>query len=466
MVKSRAREQDSLVAIRGMRVTMANTWKWCLLLAFFAFDFFQVLLISMTRLETSVSHWGVPFTIRIEGALESAVLIIAMTFLVRIVYLVYSVRKLFGASQMQLIYDRGEKKEIDSTILSGEITTADIVKITLEIAAKFKVRVDKIYISRTPLPNAYTIDTVPLPFIRRSYIVVNSNIIDVLSIEEIKAVIAHEIGHISASDSTLKLIFTGAGMYLHLAYLYLYIRIIISAAQAFFENFEIILALQRLSFLAFTYVFVWIVSNISMFLLYRANRQSELLADIHGAEMVGKETMINMLVKLGQRFSCIDTIYNEVTWLEKLENPEIEKPDRKFLLSIINKFPAKELDERKAMEMAPELYIRNKLANFEKYYNFKIEADVEESIKRAAKELFEKRMTFLEKVEERKVVDWRDSDINRNFNLEKEEIDHFVKELKDNPERFLFETEILKDKKNVFMNHPNFRERILNIYDF
>ena len=75
-------------------------------------------------------------------------------------------------------------------------------------------------------------------------------------------------------------------------------------------------------------------------------------------------------------------------------------------------------------------------------------------------------MEFLEKEEERDVVDWRKSDINRNFNLEKEEIDHFVKELKDNPERFLFETEILRDKKNVFMNHPNFRERILNIYDF
>ena len=102
----------------------------------------------------------------------------------------------------------------------------------------------------------------------------------------------------------------------------LYIRIILSAAQAFFESFDVILALQRLSFLAFTYVFVWIVSNISMFMLSRANRQSELLADIHGAEMVGKETMINMLVKLGQRFSCIETIYNEVTWLEKLENPE------------------------------------------------------------------------------------------------------------------------------------------------
>jgi Zn-dependent protease with chaperone function len=344
-----------------------------------------------------------------------------------------------------------------------------LVNMTLEVAKHSGVNVDRIYISKTPVPNAFTIDTLPIPIIRRSYIVINSNIIDVLSFEEIKAVIAHEIGHISASDSTIKLIFTGPGLYLHLAYLYLYLYIIYLAAQAFFDGFNIILSLQRLSFLAFAYLFVWIVSNISIFFLYRANRQSEILADIHGAEIVGKITYINMLIKLGQRYSCIETLYNEITWLEKIENPDSEKVDRKFLLSVVESFPRTELDERKARKMAPELYLKKKLDNLKRYYHLDIQdPNVEQWIEAAAEELMKRRLQILEEkmAEKEEPIDWRESDTDKNQILDEEEIDHFVKSMRRNPTKFLFKAEVLKDKKNVFMNHPNFKDRILNVYEY
>ncbi|MFW9992958.1 MAG: M48 family metallopeptidase [Candidatus Odinarchaeota archaeon] len=452
---------------------LAIAWKWILLLLFFTFDFLQVLLISMTRLEPESSLWGTPFRITFEGALDTAVFIIILTFLIRTVFLLNSVRRLFSNTAMLLVYHhrRGllvdTEKDVETQKLFTRLSPERLVNMTLEIAKISGVNVDRIYISKTPVPNAFTIDTFPIPFIRRSYIVINSNVIDVLSLEEIKAVIAHEIGHISASDSTIKLIFTGPGLYLHLAYLYIYIRIIISAARAFFEDFDIILSLQRLSFLAFTYLFVWIVSNISMFFLNRASRQSELLADVHGAEIVGKEPYINMLIKLGQRYSCIETLYNEITWLEKLENPDLEKIDRKLLLSIVESFPQTELDEKKARMMAPELFLRKKLENMERYYNFSIpDPGAEKWIKKAADELLDKRIKELEQETRGEIVDWRESDIDQNQNLEKEEIDNFVKILKTNPDKFLFKAELLKDKKNVFMNHPNFKDRILNIYEY
>ena len=111
--------------------------------------------------------------------------------------------------------------------------------------------------------------------------------------------------------------------------------------------------------------------------------------------------------------------------------------------------------------------LRKKLEDLEKHYNFRIpDPGAEEWIKTAANDLLARRIQFLKQEMEEEIVDWRESDIDSNQNLDKEEIDNFVEILKKNPDKFLFKAELLKDKKNVLMNHPNFKDRILNIYEY
>ena len=58
-------------------------------------------------------------------------------------------------------------------------------------------------------------------------------------------------------------------------------------------------------------------------------------------------------------------------------------------------------------------------------------------------------------------INWRDFDINLDFNLDNEEIKQFVYALEKNP-NMLFKSENYETKPNK--NHPSFRSRILFVF--
>ena len=72
-----------------------------------------------------------------------------------------------------------------------------IVEWTQEVAQKCKVSVRTIYLMKSPIPNAFTFS---LPGIG-STVAVHSNLLDILQPDEVKAILAHEVGHISNRDS-------------------------------------------------------------------------------------------------------------------------------------------------------------------------------------------------------------------------------------------------------------------------
>lgn len=91
-------------------------------------------------------------------------------------------------------------KNITEDLLHG-INMVSKVKITkkqlpilhallVDVCSELQIEEPEFYLEMNPLPNAYTYgDTKP-------FVVINSGIIDLLSHEEIKSVIAHECGHI------------------------------------------------------------------------------------------------------------------------------------------------------------------------------------------------------------------------------------------------------------------------------
>ncbi len=77
-----------------------------------------------------------------------------------------------------------------SKIKLGPNQLPDIYAILSDVCVKLQIPVPEFYLEMDPNPNAYTSgDTKP-------FVVVNSGIIDLLKPDELKAVIAHECGHI------------------------------------------------------------------------------------------------------------------------------------------------------------------------------------------------------------------------------------------------------------------------------
>ena len=77
-----------------------------------------------------------------------------------------------------------------SKIRLGPDQLPDLYGILPEICAKLELDEPEFYLEMNPTPNAYTMgDT-------RPFVVINSGIVDLLSREELKAVVAHECGHI------------------------------------------------------------------------------------------------------------------------------------------------------------------------------------------------------------------------------------------------------------------------------
>ena len=77
-----------------------------------------------------------------------------------------------------------------SMVKLGRNQLPEIYKMLQEICSSLKISEPEFYLQMNPIPNAYTSgDT-------RPFIVINTGIIDLLRPEELKAVIAHECGHI------------------------------------------------------------------------------------------------------------------------------------------------------------------------------------------------------------------------------------------------------------------------------
>lgn len=98
------------------------------------------------------------------------------------------VRNLLGPIAEQFFY----LENIASSVLVSEKQLPDLHKLLVEACKILDLEVPQLYIRQNPIPNAYTFAMRG----RQPFIVVHTSLIELLTPEEIQAVLAHELGHL------------------------------------------------------------------------------------------------------------------------------------------------------------------------------------------------------------------------------------------------------------------------------
>jgi Zn-dependent protease with chaperone function len=335
----------------------------------------------------------------------------------------------------------------------------ELVKTVQTVAEKAKVTISKIYVTFTHTPNAFTFK---IPFVHGSIININTNILDVLSEEEIEAVVSHEVAHIKNNDSLLKMLLMAPSPFLNLSFFYLYSVIGITILTNLLFDFNLISAMVFTLILGGAYLITKMLAIILKILLLKSERKAELLADIFAARMTSPIITINMLIHIGQRVEALCVLMAEFKNMELIKKRELSPEDQQQILLLMSTFPVHEFDERQAKLIAPYLFLKNELSQLREYYFLPLtDLEIEELVVLSIKRLEKAKKISLDKEEDG--FSWRNYDLDCNKFLDKEELELFVNDLKNDPVKFVFSSEggtnyLLKD-------HPGYRKRILTIYE-
>lgn len=103
------------------------------------------------------------------------------------------VRNLLGPVAEQVFY----VENIASSILVGKEQLPDLHKLLLDACQTLDIEPPQLYVRQHPAPNAYTFAMRG----KQPFIMLHTSLIDILTPEEIQAVIAHELGHLKCDHS-------------------------------------------------------------------------------------------------------------------------------------------------------------------------------------------------------------------------------------------------------------------------
>ncbi|HEY9640053.1 MAG TPA: M48 family metallopeptidase [Coleofasciculaceae cyanobacterium] len=103
------------------------------------------------------------------------------------------VRSLLGPLAEQIFY----VENIASSILVSEQQLPDLHKLLLEACQILDLEPPQLYIRQNPSPNAYTFAMRG----KQPFVVIHTSLIELLTPDEIQAVIAHELGHLKCEHS-------------------------------------------------------------------------------------------------------------------------------------------------------------------------------------------------------------------------------------------------------------------------
>jgi Zn-dependent protease with chaperone function len=88
-------------------------------------------------------------------------------------------------------------ENIASSVLVGEKQLPDLHKLLLEACKILDIEPPQLYVRQHPAPNAYTFAMRG----KQPFIVLHTSLVDMLTPEEVQAVIAHELGHLKCDHS-------------------------------------------------------------------------------------------------------------------------------------------------------------------------------------------------------------------------------------------------------------------------
>ncbi|RLI69582.1 MAG: hypothetical protein DRO63_00570 [Candidatus Gerdarchaeota archaeon] len=347
----------------------------------------------------------------------------------------------------------------------------DIYKMVIDLAREFKLKsIKRVYLSNTNIPNALTIDVVPLPFLRSSWIVLDANIIEILDKKEIKAIIAHELAHIKKLDSIVNIYRFGINYFVFVAYslqLLQMIYIIIADAP---EVWNIVL---RIALLLLLILAMWFLTIINRWLMNFSRQQAELLADYTAGKFIGRNTIINALIILGQRIDVVVAFGAEFKWLGKREGKS--NVTREFLQGIRD-LPPQELSKEFSRQKALYIYVVQRLKNLRDALLLPLsDSKIDTFAQKACEELMKLREKELKRLLtndnhlaeklSQQITNWAVMGTNSDQFLNDEEIEQLVAAIKNNPDKELFEADFQVQQELLPVDHPTIRSRILFLFD-
>ena len=437
---------------------------------FFLLNFFHIAIASTSKIDFEAEGFF-RFIVFFSSFERWRILFALGIFVLQIIFSYFVMFRKFRKAELAQIDETGLVGNNNEKILKNlRINPQEIYKWVHEQAEEYKIKsIKRIYLTDTSIPNAMTLDVVPLPFIRSSWIVLDANVLEILDERETKAVIAHELGHVKRLDGIVNIFRYGINFYALLAYLIILlemIRLIIADTPVALE------ILVRVGFLLLLIIVIWVFTLLNRLLLNYSRRQSELMADYYAAQRIGRNHIINALVLLGQRLDVISAFGTEFRWLG---NRESKKDVSREFLQGLKDLPPEELSKEISREKAVHIYVQQRLKNLkEELYVPLTDEQIKDLTVEASKKLLSLREEQLEKglMKDRKIaselskltIDWFLIDKDKDLYLKDEEVDNLVKEIIGNPNKELFEHDLYPRRAILVRDHPSMKDRIIFLY--
>ena len=475
--------------------------RWVALIGFLLYDLTQVWIAGHLIVHPN-SHLLFRFTVQWSNTFQLPTSMIILLFILPfVISYVFAVGSISNSDMVQIVGSKSLLKRIQMEFHAGNPEGKEYSKESLEhtlqdmavgqpdgtydnLVMLFNVgllvqelieksgikSIKRVYMSDDLAPNAFTLRVLPLPFLGQDWIIINRNIIDILEASEIKAVVAHEIGHAARKDSWINALLYSPRLVIILGWSV----ILASMASIILSDLISFDALLRLLTLSIVFIIIRVLMNIGYNFTTYAYKRTELLADHYAAKLVGSEDLVNALIKIGQRAEVIRSVKVELEWVDKKFN---EMPIEVMSTRILHFFDPGETDKIKAREFTLRFYIRSKLnqifsglripiddETFNKYVQQATESvmnerGIEIDAEKAIDVLGPERM-------QRYTEDWRNADFDHNNKLDKDEIRALVTEMKTSGKP-IFETEALQQMGIIegTKTHPQVTERITFLHD-
>ena len=342
------------------------------------------------------------------------------------------------------------KEEQPSISIPGHLSEEMLVETTQELAQKMDVNVSGIYIGDDPIPNAFT--TFALG--SGNSVFINSNLLMILDEQSVRAVIAHELGHIKNKDV------------LH--------QIGVTVPQQFVRLWMFLLVVQVFGVaLLSSGVFPFLIRMLLLFLMLACvaiceftmskvgnwySQTKEKMADAYAAEYTSMEGMINGLLRLNDRSHTLKAFISAL----KKEDKEL---DNEVLQEALCIFPTGTKTQEEIAKQVSKIYAQAHIQLLFKHLRIEVHEEKKErwlnDILNHQKEPKIEEESTENGVEEEKSKPpfvWRDFDWNRDGILQSKEIESLVQVLRDDPTA-------MSDKEEEEGAHPPIRDRILFLAD-
>lgn len=299
--------------------------------------------------------------------------------------------------------------------------------------------IPNVYIINNIGNNAFAVNSLLMNFIKKlNSITLSKNLFDMLSIPELKSVMAHEIGHFKRNIYIPDRIRFIPQLFLVLsAYMVIVHFDPLAGSNAVVAYLLVFLILKR----------IWT----SPFRLFQ--QDIEYLSDLYAAEKYGKLAFVNAMIKIHQ-MNDLDLWVNYEVAKRMLDSKNLPMNEFSIIAGRIKKRVGKRLYDQE--------YIAHQVVGAFNSLEEKKRKPLEKIEKAKRNRALKQYVRKLSKIMGDKIVDWNEIDAHeRDGRIDSEEYEGLIDILKHHPELKLFKSSFENIGRKRFGSHPALRKRIL-----